>query len=277
MGRALAVRLSVLLGQNVVVDNRAGGGGTIGSRMVAKAVPDGYTLLVGVSGPLAIAPHIYDDIGFDPIKDLAPIAMINISPFVLIAHPSVAATNIKELIALAKSTSLRYASTGIGGTPHLSGELLKSLAGIDLVHVPYSGGPPAMTSVLGGEAHMYFTGVAAASPFVRAGKVRALGMAGLRRSDALPEVPTIAEQGLRGFDVAGWQGLLAPAGTPAAVIRRLYSDTTKVLNSPEFKEFVVKAGAESISMDPAQFAAYLREDTEKWRKVVKAAGGIKPQ
>jgi len=279
MGRTMADRLSAALGQNVVVDNRPGGGGTVGSKMVANSAPDGYTLLIGVNGPLAIGPHVYDDIGFDPLKDLAPISMISFSPFILVVHPSLAANNMKELIALAESKpgALHYASAGIGGTPHLAGELLKNLAGINLVHVPYKGGSPAMIALLGAEVHMYFTGVTAASPYVRSGKMRALGMAGLKRSVLMPDVPTINEQGVRGFDVTGWNALMAPANTPAPIVRRLYEETARILNNTETKNFILSTGAEPIAMEPAQFGAYLREELAKWGKVVKIAGSFKAE
>ena len=279
MGRLMAERLSAALGQNVVVDNRPGGGGTVGSKMVAKSAPDGYTLLIGVNGPLAIGPHVYDNIGFDPVKDLAPISMVSFSPFILVAHPSLAAGNMKELIALAKSKpgSLHYASAGIGSTPHLAGELLKNLAGIELVHVPYKGGSPAMIALLGAEIPMYFTGVTAAGQYVRTGKLRALGMAGLKRSALMPEIPTISEQGVREFDVTGWNALMAPAHTPGPIVRRLYEETARVLNTPETKNFILGTGAEPVTMDPVQFGAYLRAELAKWEKVVKLAGGFRAE
>lgn len=279
MGRTMADRLSAALGQNVVVDNRPGGGGTVGSKMVAKSAPDGYTLLIGVNGPLAIGPHVYDNIGFDPVRDLAPISMISFSPFILVVHPSLAANNMKELIALAASKpgSLHYASAGIGGTPHLAGELLKNLAGINLVHVPYKGGAPAMIALLGAEVQMYFTGVTAAGQYVRAGKLRALGMAGLKRSELMPEVPTISEQGVRGFDVTGWNALMVPAKTPGPIVRRLYEETARILNNPETKNFILSTGAEPIAMDPVQFGSYLRDELAKWGKVVKLAGSFKAE
>lgn len=273
LGRALALRLSAALGQQVVVDNRAGASGNMGSEMVAKATPDGYTLLIGVAGPLAVGPSVYSKLGYNPITDLAPIAMYASVPYVFAVNPSLPVNNIKELIALAKAKpgTLNFASSGNGGSPHLCGELFKVMAGVDMVHVPYQGAAIAMTDVLGGRVPMICTGATALSAHIKSGRVRAIGGAGLKRSPLMPDLPTISEQGLAGFEVNSWTGLLAPAKTPELIIRRLYETVANIVNSEDMKNYLASVGAEPALMDPRAFAAYLKADTAKWAKVVKAA------
>jgi tripartite-type tricarboxylate transporter receptor subunit TctC len=273
LGRALALRLSAALGQQVVVDNRAGASGNVGSEMVARATPDGYTLLIGVAGPLAVGPSVYSKLGYNPITDLAPIAMYATVPYIFAVNPSLPVNNIKEMIALAKAKpgTLHFASSGNGGSPHLCGELFKVMAGVDIVHVPYQGAAIAMTDVLGGRVPIICTGATALAVHIKAGRVRPLGGAGLQRSPLMPELPTISEQGLTGFEVNSWTGLLAPAKTPEPVIRRLYETVAKIVNSDDMKNFLAGVGAEPALMDPKAFAAYLKTDTAKWAKVVKAA------
>jgi tripartite-type tricarboxylate transporter receptor subunit TctC len=272
IARMLAERLSALLPQRVLVENRAGAGGIVGSEYVAKSAADGYTLLVATNGPQAIAPSVYK-LNFDNQKDLAPVAMVANVPYVLVVHPSLPAKNVRELIALAKSKpgQLLFASSGNAGTPHLCWELVKSMAKIDIVHVPYKGGAPAMMDTVGGQTQMYCTGLLAASTQIKAGKVRAIGMATLERSAIMPDLPTVAEQGLAGFNVASWFGIMAPAGTPGAIVQRLYGDIAKIVESAEMKKFLLSQGAEPMLMDAPKFSEFLRGETEKWAKVVKSA------
>ena len=274
LGRALALRLTDALGQQVVVDNRSGASGNVGSEMAAKAPPDGYTLLIGVAGPLAVGPSVYHNLGYDPVKDLAPIARVATVPYVMVVNPSVPAGNVKELIALAKAKPgrLNFASSGSGGSPHLCGELFKSMAGIDIVHVPYKGAALGVIDVLSGQVQIFCTGLTALTQHIKAGKLRPIGMASLNRSALMPELPTISEQGLTGFEVNSWTGLLAPAKTPEPIIRRLYDEVARIVNSAEMKTFLFNQGAEPALMDPAQFGAYLKADIAKWAKVVKTAG-----
>lgn len=273
LGRALASRLTMELGQQVVVDNRSGASGNVGSELVAKSIPDGYTLLIGVAGPLAVGPAVYKNLGYVPTRDLAPIAMYAAIPYILAVNPSVPANNIKELIALAKAKpgQLNFASSGSGGSPHLCGELFKSMAGIDIVHIPYKGAGIAMIDVLGGQVPMICTGATALATHIKSGRLRALGIASLKRSAQMPDLPTIAEQALPGFDVTSWTGLLAPAKTPEPIIRRLYEAVAKITNSDDMKAFLASVGAEPALMAPKEFGAYLKEDTARWAKVVKAA------
>ena len=273
LGRALALRLTNELGQQVVVDNRSGASGNMGSELVAKSLPDGYTLLLGVAGPLAVGPAVYSNLGYDPIKDLAPIAMYASVPYILVVNPTVAANNVKELIALAKAKpgQMNFASSGSGGSPHLCGELFKVMAGIDIVHIPYKGAGIAMIDVLSGQIPMICTGATALSAHIKAGRLRPLGVASLKRSQLMPDIPTISEQGLIGFEVNSWTGLLAPAKTPEPIIRRLYEAVAKIDNSDDMKNFLASVGAEATLMGPREFGAYLKVDTARWAKVVKAA------
>ena len=273
LGRALAGRLSAAFGQQVVVDNRSGASGNMGSEMAAKAPPDGYTLLIGVAGPLAVGPAVYKNLGYDPIKDLAPIAMYASVPYILVVNPSVPANNIKELIALAKAKpgQLNFASSGSGGSPHLCGELFKSMAGIDIVHIPYKGAGIAMIDVLSGQIPMICTGATALAAHIKAGRLRPLGVASLKRSAQMPELPTISEQGLAGFEVNSWTGLLAPAKTPEPIIRKLYEAVAKISATDDMKNFLASVGAETALMNPRDFGAYLKVDTARWAKVVKQA------
>ncbi len=273
LGRALALRLSAVLGQQVVVDNRSGASGNMGSELVAKAMPDGYTLLVGVAGPLAVGPAVYKNLGYDPIKDLAPIAMYAAVPYVLVVNPAVPANNVRELIALARAKpgQLNFASSGSGGSPHLCGELFKAVAGIDIVHIPYKGAGMAMIDVLSGQIPMICTGATALSAHIKAGRLRPMGVASLKRSALMPDLPTIAEQGLPGFEVNSWSGLLAPAKTPEPIIRKLYEAVAKIIATDDMKSFLASVGAEPALMNPRDFGAYLKVDTARWAKVVKAA------
>jgi tripartite-type tricarboxylate transporter receptor subunit TctC len=273
IARALAQPLSTALGQRVLVENRPGHGGNVGSEYVAKSTADGYTLLVATNGPQAIAPNVFK-LNYDNQKDLTPVAMVANVPYMLVVHPSLPVKNVREFIALARARpgQMHFASSGNAGTPHLCWELFKAMAKIDIVHVPYKGGAPAMMDTIGGQTQMYCSGLVAAGPQIKAGKLRALGMGTLERSRSMPEVPTIAEQGLPGFDVASWFGIMAPAGTPAAIVQRLHAEIGKIVETSEMRKFLLTQGAEPMLMDPARFSEFLRAETAKWGKVVREAG-----
>ena len=272
IARMLAERLSAVLPQRVLVENRPGAGGIVGSEFVAKSPPDGYTLLVATNGPQAIAPNVFK-LNHDNQKDLTPVAMVVNVPYMLVVHPSLPVKTVRDLIALAKAKpgQLLFASSGNAGTPHLCWELLKSMAKIDMVHVPYKGGAPAMMDTIGGQTQMYCTGMVSVSPQIKAGRLRPIGMATLERSSIMPEVPTVAEQGLPGFNVASWFGIMAPAGTPGAIVQRLHSEIAKIVGSADMRKFLLTQGAEPMLMDPPKFTEFLRAETEKWGKVVKGA------
>ena len=273
LGRGIALRLTNVLGQQVVVDNRSGASGTLGSEIAARSAPDGYTLLMAVAGPISVGPSVYPNLTYDPVRDFAPVAVFATVPYVMTVGPSVPATNIKELIALAKAKpgQLTFGSSGNGGSPHLCGELFKTMAGVDMIHIPYKGGALAVADVVGGRVQMLCTGMVALSGHIKSGKLRAIGMATLERSAALPDLPSISEQGLKGFDVNSWSGIIAPAKTPRAIVNRLYEATEQVVKSPEFVTFLEGQGAEPLLMKPEQFAAYIKVEVARWGKVVRAA------
>ncbi len=273
VGRAVGQGLSDMLGQQVVVDNRSGAGGSIGAELLVRAVPDGYTLMISHSGPLAIEPLLHAKATYDPAKDFAPISLVASSPYLLLVKPGVPAKSVKELIALAKARpgTLNYASGGPGTGIHMAAELFNLVAGVKLTHVPYKGAGPGMTALMSGEVDMMFNGVSSALPQVRAGKLRALAVAGAKRSALLPDLPAIAESGLT-YDTSGWYGFVAPRGTPAAVLTKLHGDIVKALSTREMKERLSGLGIEAIGSTPAQFSTFLREELTKWSKVIKAAG-----
>jgi len=273
LGRALAQRLSKALGEQVVVDNRSGAGGTVGSDIVAKSAPDGYTLLVGTAGALAIAPSVYAKLPYDPVRDFTPIARFAATPYVMALHNGVPARNVKEFIALAKAKpgKLNFGSSGVGGSPHLCGELFKTMAGVEMTHVPYKGGAAATIDLAGGQIDMLCTGLTALTAPIESGKVRAIGIASLQRSALMPELPTIAEQGVPGFEVSSWSAVLAPARTPPPIVARLYAEIAKIMNTEDMKSFIFTQGSDVALMAPQEFAAYLKTDIAKWAKVVKAA------
>jgi tripartite-type tricarboxylate transporter receptor subunit TctC len=277
VGRILAQKLSEQLGQQVVVDNRAGAGTIIGNDAVAKSAADGYTLLMGLS-TLAINPSMYAKLPYDALRDFAPISQAVSSPNILTLHPSVPAKTVKELIALAKAKpgSLTFGSAGVGTSPHLSGELFKTLARIDMVHVPFKGSGQSVISQLAGEIAANFPSVPTAMPYIKAGRLRGLGVTTLKRAQALPDVPSIAEAGLPGYEATQWFGLLAPAGTPRAIIDRLYQESSRAVRSADVKERMVAEGLEVVGGTPEEFANYIKSETDKWTQVIKAAG-IKPQ
>jgi tripartite-type tricarboxylate transporter receptor subunit TctC len=273
LARIVGDKLGQTLGQPFVIENKPGAGGNIGMEQGAKAAADGYTLTLAPTGNLTIAPSLYAKLPYDPAKDYAPITVLATVPNILIVHPSVPARSVAELIALAKAKpgTLNYASPGNGSGPHLAGELLKNMAGIDLVHVPFNGVGPAMTGVLAGDVQMFFAQSSAALPHVKSGKVIALGVASRKRIAAAPELPTIAEAGLPGFDVTSWYALVAPAGTPATVVDRLHAEIVKVLGSADVREKIGALGAEPIGNTPAEFTAMQRAEAARWAKLAREA------
>ena len=278
LARTIGAKLAESLGQQVIVDNRPGGNGNIGMEIVAQSRPDGHTIVLGYIGPIAIAPSLYGKLPFDPVKDYAPITQIATSPNVLTAHPSVPAKNLKELIALArvKPGNVSFASTGIASVGHLTGELLNSLSGVKMTHIPYKGGGQAITDLLGGHVQVMFSGFSAAMPHIKAGKIRALAVTGAKRSPALPEAPTIAEQGFPGFEATAWYGVLAPANTPKPVVTRLHGEIVKILKLPDVTQRLDGLGFEIVGSNPEEFGAYIKSEIRKWEKVVKASGA-KPE
>jgi tripartite-type tricarboxylate transporter receptor subunit TctC len=278
IGRAMAIKLTPLLGQQVVVDNKPGAAGNLGGEFVVKSAPDGYTVLLGINGPMAISPSVYPNLGYDTTRDLAPVALVAKVPYLLAVNPSVPAKNVKELIALAKSQpgKLNFGTTGSGGTPHLCVELLMSLTGIKMTHIPYKGGAQTMIDLVGGQIDMYCAGFSAMIPQIKANKVRAIGSATIKRSDLLPDLPTFIEQGVADFEVASWIGFNVPAKTPQAVIRRLYDAIAKMMSAPDMKAYLLTQGAEASLMTPDEYGAYLKQEIAKWGKIVKAAN-IKPE
>jgi tripartite-type tricarboxylate transporter receptor subunit TctC len=273
VGRVMAEQLTQTLGQQVVVDNRGGATGNIGTELAARAAPDGYTLLMGNVAPNAVNVSLFKKLGFDPVKDFAPVSLVAITPNILVTHPSVPVKTIKELIALAKAKpgALNFPSAGVGSSSHLAGELLKSLAGISMVHVPFKGGGPALVATIAGEVQIMFATLPAAMPHVKSGKVRPVAVTTTKRSQAMPELLTIAESGVKGYDAATWYGLLAPAGTPKAIVDRLHGDSVKILAGPT-RQRLEAQGFEPDGGTPAAFAAYIKAEITKWAKVIKDAG-----
>lgn len=272
LARNVAKVLSEKIKQPVVVENRPGGGANIGAAHVANADPDGYTLLMGSAATHAINVSLYQKLPYDPIKDFAPISLVAQVPNVLVVHPSVPAHNVKELIAYAKANpgKLNFGSSGAGGTIHLSGELFKSMAGVQMTHVPYKGSAPAVNDLLGGQIQLMFD--SSVVPHVKAGKLRALGVTSAKRSSALPEVPTIAEAGLPGYEATAWFGILAPAGTPEPVIKKLNTEISAVLRDPSIVKWMEAQGFDAAGGSPAEFAAHIQKETTKWARVVKESG-----
>ena len=272
--RATAHTLSQLLGQPVTVDNRPGAGGNIGAEITAKSAPDGYTLLMTTSGIMGINPALYSKIPFDSIKDFAPVSMLVSLNNVLVLNPSVPAKSVQEVIALAKAQpgKLTYASSGNGTSIHLSGELFKSMTGADMLHIPYKGSSPAVTDLLAGQVNMMFDNIPSSLPHIKAGKLRALAVTGSKRSQLLPDLPTIAEAGVAGYDSYVWFGIVAPAGTPQEIIAKLNAALVKTAATPEFRDRLTSQGYEVMSSTPEQMAASIRGEIDKWGKVVKASG-----
>lgn len=271
--RLIAPRLSEALGQQLVVENRAGAAGNIGAEVAARAAPDGYTLLIAPAS-LAISQTLYRKLPFDLVRDFQPVAMLASVPFILVAHPSLPAKNVKELVALAKSRpgQINYASTGSGSSPHLTAEMLKMEAGIDVVHVPYKGTPLAVTDLLSGQVSFMFANALSVLPQVSAGRLRALAITSAKRSATTPQLPTMIESGLSGFESGTWYALLAPAGTPREVVARLSGELARVTRNADVREKLAAQGAEALTMTPEQTAAYIKREIAKWGKVVRASG-----
>jgi tripartite-type tricarboxylate transporter receptor subunit TctC len=273
-GRIMSAELSKLWGQSVVVENRTGAGGTIGTDSVAKSAPDGYTLLFAADATITIAPHLYSKLPYDPVRDLAPIVNVAAGPFVLLANPAFSASNVKELIALVQSQpgKVSYASSGAGGQQHLAMEYIRTLAGsMDMIHVPYKGFGQGLADVLANQVPLIFGGITASIQLTKSGKLKALGVTGPRRAKALPEVPAIAET-LPGFDITAWYGFMAPAGTPQEVVKKVHDDSVAIIRRPDFLERLDRDGIEPVANTPEQFGAEIKTDLARWAKIVKAAG-----
>lgn len=272
--RAIGAELSKSLGQQVVVENRPGAGGNLAAEAAARSAPDGYTLFMATSAILAVNPVLYAKVPFDPVKDFAPISVVASSDNVLVVHPSVPAQSVGELIALAKANpgKYSYASSGSGSSTHLAAEMFKMMAGVDLLHVPYKGGPPGVVDLLAGQVHMIFDLVPSALPHIRSGKIRALGVAGVQRSPLLPGVPLISESGVPGYRSSVWFGLVAPAGTPAEIVSRLSADVAKGVRQAEFRDRLTGMGYDVTSTTPEQMAEMIRADIPRWAQVVKTNG-----
>jgi tripartite-type tricarboxylate transporter receptor subunit TctC len=271
--RVVAQRLAEVWGQSVIVDNRPGATGMIAGEFVAKSPPDGYTLMIGFQSGLAVAPALYGKAPYDAVKDFAPITVIGSTPLLMVVHPSFPARTFAEFAAYAKKSAspLTYGSGGIGSTPHMTGELLNSLLGIHMNHIPYKGEGPAIADTLGGQIPIMFGNLPVAIPHVKSGKLRALANTAAGRSPLVPEIPTIEESGFKGFSIATWYGLLAPAGTPPELVSRIQRDVVRVLNQPEMRERLISMGVDISANTPEAFAAFLRSEIARYAKVIKDA------
>jgi tripartite-type tricarboxylate transporter receptor subunit TctC len=270
--RALTPELGKRLGQQIIVDNRPGAAGNIATEIITKAPPDGYTILMGTIAALSINPTLYGNLPFDPLRDLAPVTQAVDSTNILVVHPTVQAKSVKDLIALAKTKSLTGGSSGIGGAGHLALELFNVSTGTKITHVPYKGGGPAMTELLGGQINLIFATAASAVPHVQSGKIRALAVTTSKRSKLVPDLPTVAEAGVPGFEANNWYGVVVPAKTPKPIIDRLHKEFTAVLNMPEIREILFRQGLDVAATTPQAFGAYIKSETAKWAKVIKASG-----
>ena len=273
MARLTGQKLSEAWGQTFIIDNRPGAGGNIGTELVAKAAPDGYTLLVSPGSTLTSNPAVYSKVPFDTVRDFAPVTIIAGVPNALVVHPSLPVANVKQLIALAKSRpgQLAYASTGAGQSTHLSAELLKTSAGINLIHVPYKGSAPALTDIVAGQVSVMFDNLPSVLPFIKSGRLKPLAVSSAARSRALPEIPTVAESGVPGFDVTVWFAVLAPAATPRDIVNRLNAEIVKAINTSDMRQRLAQQGADPIGNTPEEFSAVIKRDLAKWAKVVKDA------
>ena len=273
VARLLGQKFAEAWGKPVLIDNAAGAAGNIAADRVAKAEPDGYTLGLLASPPLVVNPSLYK-LAYDPVKDFAPVSQVTVSPNILVVHNTVPAKSVKELVALAKAQpgGLTFASGGSGSANHMAAELFKSMAGVDIRHIPYKGVPLAIPDLLGGRVTMIFSPTAIVLPLVREGKLRALAVTTLKRSSAVPELPTIAESGFPGFESTGWNGLLAPARTPATILRKLHLETVKAFALPDVRAKLADLGVEGIGNSPDEFAAVIKSEIPKWAKVIKESG-----
>jgi tripartite-type tricarboxylate transporter receptor subunit TctC len=277
VARLMGQKLTERMGQTFVVDNRPGAGGVLATEQVVRAPADGYTLLMGTIGGLTVSQHLLAKMPYDTLRDLAPITQTVSNTNIMVLHPSIPAKSVKEFIALAKSRpdALTYASSGNGTITHLSGELFKLMSGVAMTHVPYKGGAPALTALIGGEVGLSFENALIVLPHIRAGKMRPIAVTGARRTQALPDVPTMDEAGLRGYRATGWYGLLAPAKTPGDIVTRLHAEAAQVLRSKDVVDKFAAMGSEAVGNTPVEFAEFIRSEAEKWGKVVRAAG-MKP-
>ncbi|MGZ5177045.1 MAG: Bug family tripartite tricarboxylate transporter substrate binding protein [Burkholderiales bacterium] len=273
VSRTIAPRMSEPLGQQVLVDNRGGAGGVIATEQVAKAAPDGYTLLMGTIGGIAVAMSLMPNRGYDSLRDLAPVTQAVTVTNLLVVHPSVPAKNVKELLAIARSKPgrLNYASSGNGTVTHLAGELFKLMGKVDITHVPFKGGAPALTALISGEVDLSYENSLVVTPHVKAGKVKALAVTGTKRSKLMPELPTISESGLPGYNASGWYGLFVPAATPKPIIARLNVEAVKALRTPDVVKTLSSQGAEPVANTPEEFGAFVRAEIDKWANLVKVA------
>ena len=276
VARMIAQVLQQQLGQSVIVENRAGAGGNLAARLIAREAPDGYALLVTTSA-LAVNQNLYKEPGYDAVKDFTPIALVSLSPNIMVVHPSSSATDLKDFLQKNKGRSVSYGSAGIGSTPHLTGDhVLRVLGGLDAVHIPFQGASPALAATMGNQVEIASVALAPAVPLVKSGKVKALAVTSLKRIDALPGVPTVAESGFPGFEDYTWVGLLGPAKLPASVVSRMNSIIVEALRTPEFKEKLAAVGMEGQPGTPAAFADYLKREVSKWGQIVKETG-VAPQ
>lgn len=273
VARTVAQRVGEVLGQTIVVENRAGAGGNVGFEAGAKAPPDGYTLLLG-AGAMTIAPAIYPKLGYDVVRDLAPVCMVASSTFVLMVHPAVPANTPEDLIKLAKARPgiLNVGSAGLGSPPHLAAELFQSMAKVKIVHLPYKGATPALTALLGGETDLYFGGISSAVPHVKSGRLRGLAVTSRKRPSTLPNLPTLDEGSLKGFDISTWFGIMVPTGTPPDIINRLHAATVKAVARAEMRETLLNLGFEPETMTPEQFSLHVKAELRKFADIVKASG-----
>ena len=274
VARVLALKLSEAMGQQVVVDNRPGAGGAIGADIVAKSPPDGYTMVTAVTSIMAINQFLYRKLPYDPEKDFAPVTQVGSLPLILVIHPSLLAKNVREFIAIAKAKpgQLNYGSSGVGTATHMTTELFKAMAGVDLVHIPYKGSGQVMGDVIGGQLALIFDQIVSSLPHVQGGKLRMLAITSAKRFPSLPDLPTIAESGVPGYESISWAGVAVPAGTPKEIVARLHAEIVKVLAMPDIRERFLRDGIETIGSTPEQFSEHIRRERIKWAKVVKDSG-----
>jgi len=273
LARVLALKLAENLRQQIIIDNRAGASGTIGTDLAAKSPPDGYTLVL-VYTTHATTPGIYGKLPYDPVADFAPITLAAAAPLLLVVHPKIPVTSVKELIAYAKTRpgELNFCSAGNGSGSHLAGELFNTMTGVKLTHIPYKGSGLAITELIGGQVQLMFAGIVPIDPHVKSGRVRSIAVSSAKRSVAVPQVPTVAESGLPGFEVVGWYGVLAPARTPHPIVARLHNEFIKILQTQDIRDRLLSEGAEPVGNTPAEFTAFIKTDIGRWAKVIKAAG-----
>jgi tripartite-type tricarboxylate transporter receptor subunit TctC len=271
--RLIGQELGDVLKQQFIIENKPGAGAVIGTDIVAKSAPDGHTLLV-TPAPFTIVPSLLKKLPYDPAKDFEPITLINTTPLVVVVHPGVPAKNIRELTALAKSKPglMNFGSSGSGGSNHLAGELFNAMASVKIVHIPYKGNAPALADLVGGHVDIVFNGLTSALPFIKSGKLRALGMTSLKRSTALPEMPTLDEQGLKGFQAVAWNGLTGPARMPKEAVAKATTEVARIMKSPELAEHLKREGSDPVGSTTPEYAAFLRDEIAKWKKVIERAG-----